>query len=282
MKLNYENVMRDYSEHYGAQFSASHYQVFSTIAQHHFGEWDTVQPIGKEEVFQKTNISKRTIMLVVKTLRDIGIIKAVPSIGGRGKRVVFSLDMDTMKKLHSLETVKKIHRKKYIEKIAIDTVLNQGNNVDERAVENQVPASPVPPASVKRSSSSKPVNKRSSEEHDAFKATYAVFTDKRGEFEPGVKNREVKAIWQLIDKAKAVDPGNWVGLLTRVIAEFYRIKTSDRKEDSFLGKQPFLPSALNSPGIWPRVLENLRSTESKKPTEQDMRTLDLALSAIKG
>jgi DNA-binding transcriptional regulator GbsR (MarR family) len=155
-------------------------------------------------------------------------------------------------------------------------------NIIERAVDDPVPASPVPSASKKRRASSIPKQKKSNEERDAFKAVYAVFEKKRGAFEPGVKSREMKAIWELIDKAKAVESIGWVDLLVKMTSEFCRIKESDRKEDKFLANRPFLPSSLNSPGIWPRVLDNLRETEGRKPTAEDVRLMDLGIAAIRG
>ena len=282
MKLNYENVMREYTENYGNRFSSTCYQLFSVLCLEAWGHYShEPRALSLAEIKSKIGSSVPTVTAAICCLEADGII-FVKRGHGKGKRNTYEISL----KLFESLCKDSLYKESLCKKLCIDKVLSMGNNVDERAVSELVPASPVPTpsatASVKRLSSKPPVNKRSSEEHDAFNGIYAVFTEKRGEFEPGVKGREVKAIWQLIDKAKAVDSINWVGLLKRVITEFYRIKTSDRKEDMFLGQQPFLPSALNSPGIWPRVIENLRQTESKKPTQEDMRLMNVAMAALRG
>ena len=71
--------------------------------------------------------------------------------------------------------------------------------------------------------------------------------------------KEGKAIKQLIREARARDPDHPDIFLLGMIATFQDL----RQTDQFYGKQPFLPSSLNSSGIWDRVL-----TEAQSKNEQ--------------
>ena len=94
-------------------------------------------------------------------------------------------------------------------------------------------------------------------ETQLYHAIKDSFESKYGEFEPGIYGKEGAAIKQLIKKATARSPDNPTAFVKAMCEQFWKLKT----EDPFIGKQPFLPSALNSSGIWPRVLETLRTQE---------------------
>jgi predicted phage replisome organizer len=108
---------------------------------------------------------------------------------------------------------------------------------------------------------------RSEEERDAFTKVFAAFQRKYGTFEPGISKIESIHIWGLIDKARSRDPTHWFDFLKAVISTFWKIK---QNRGDFLSKQPFLPSALNSKGIWPRVLEVMRTETPKELTEAEI------------
>jgi hypothetical protein len=100
--------------------------------------------------------------------------------------------------------------------------------------------------------------KRSDEEVHVFQLLYDVFREKHGaDFEPGIKKKEVLALWQLIDKGKSREPNNLEGFLKALVAQFWIMKKQSR--DKFFNNRPFLPSQLNSSGIYPQVLERVKA-----------------------
>lgn len=283
MKLNYENVMREYAARYGKQLTATCYQLFSIISLEIFGHYkDSLHPLSLAEIKNKIGSSVPTITAAIVCLEAAGVL-VVERGKGKGKKNVYDINLAKIESLYK----ESLYKDSLCKKIGTIHGFKNHINISKRSVEESLEETPtaLPSASppvVKHKPSSKPLPKKSSEEHQAFDAVYFIFTDKRGAFEPGVNGREAKAIWELIEKARVAEPANWIKLLESMVSEFYRIKQSIRSEDRFLGKQPFLPSSLNSPGIWPRVLENLRKTESTKPTAEDARLYDLAADAIRG
>jgi hypothetical protein len=75
-----------------------------------------------------------------------------------------------------------------------------------------------------------------------------AFESKYGDFDNYAK--EGKAIHGLIEKARI--RGDPEVVLPAMIRTFWRLKNG---REEFFQKQPFLPSALNASGIWPRVME---------------------------
>ena len=87
--------------------------------------------------------------------------------------------------------------------------------------------------------------------------------------------KEGKAIKQLIAKSKKRDRENYQELIKAMIKRFWELKTNPR--DKFWYQQPFLPSALNSAGIWDRVLETFREGN---PDDDDGDYLDPEFAAM--
>lgn len=84
----------------------------------------------------------------------------------------------------------------------------------------------------------------------------AAFELQYGDFEPGLHGKEGKAIKQLIAKAtQRAGPEMAGDFLRTAVAKFWQLKQEGRR---LFSDQPFLPSVLNSAGIWPRVLETMR------------------------
>lgn len=70
--------------------------------------------------------------------------------------------------------------------------------------------------------------------------------------------KEGKGVRGLIEKARARFGDDCEAGLISVCAQFWKLKQTG---NAFWKDQPFLPSALNSSGIWDRVLETLRRKE---------------------
>lgn len=89
---------------------------------------------------------------------------------------------------------------------------------------------------------------------DAFESQY-------GEFDPGSYGKEGQAIKGLIAKAETrAGPDLAADFLKTAIARFWQLKQEGQK---LFADQPFLPSTLNSAGIWSRVIETMR--KAKEP-----------------
>jgi len=71
--------------------------------------------------------------------------------------------------------------------------------------------------------------------------------------------KEGKAINGLIKKATSRSPGEEGSMLKEMISKFWVKRCNG---DKFWKGQPFLPSTLNSSGIWDRVLETMRTAET--------------------
>jgi hypothetical protein len=67
--------------------------------------------------------------------------------------------------------------------------------------------------------------------------------------------KEAQGIKGIIAKAKARNPEDPEALVRTMLESFWILKTS---QDRFWSSQPFLPSTLNSAGLWDRVLETKR------------------------
>ena len=74
--------------------------------------------------------------------------------------------------------------------------------------------------------------------------------------------KEGAAIKGIIAKCEARQPGDPAGLAQAMIAKLWELKSSGR--DKFYQAQPFTPSALNSAGIWDRVLEQYRDNSEQE------------------
>jgi len=70
--------------------------------------------------------------------------------------------------------------------------------------------------------------------------------------------KEGAALKGLVKKAKARAPDTASTFLLQMITAFWKLRCNG---DKFWRGQPFVPSALNSSGIWDRVLETLRREE---------------------
>ena len=90
----------------------------------------------------------------------------------------------------------------------------------------------------------------------------AVFESKHGNFDDYPK--EGQNINRLIEKAKARAPDCPDDFMKAVLNAFWKLKQNG---NDFWKGQPFLPSILNSSGIWPRVLESMRTEEIPEPEE---------------
>jgi hypothetical protein len=90
-----------------------------------------------------------------------------------------------------------------------------------------------------------------------FEERQPLRVSKNGEKKPGFDNygKEGKAIHGLIEKARARSPDSPGEFLEAMIQIFEAL----RRTDKFYKGQPFLPSALNSSGIWDRVLSEAQS-----------------------
>ncbi len=78
--------------------------------------------------------------------------------------------------------------------------------------------------------------------------------------------KEGAAIKQLIRESRARDPDNPEIFLFGMIQTFRRL----RMKDSFYQRQPFLPSALNSAGIFDRVLTEAQNAWTQKQAVEDL------------
>jgi hypothetical protein len=83
-----------------------------------------------------------------------------------------------------------------------------------------------------------------------------AFTARNGDTEFNFK-REGPHVLAL--EKKANDRDDPEGFAKAVLVTFWRLTHS---EDKFWRKQPFLPSALNAGGIWPRVLKELENMQA--------------------
>ena len=89
-----------------------------------------------------------------------------------------------------------------------------------------------------------------------------------------MRGREMKALWAIIDRSREYCHDNPFDFARNVVAQFFNIKKNPRKEVRFISDQPALPSALNSNGIWPRVLETMKEAKEKALTDADRVALD--------
>jgi DNA-binding transcriptional regulator YhcF (GntR family) len=283
MKHTFETTVLLYHEFYGEKLSSSCYQLFSTLCIEAWGHYkENIRPLSLADLKTMVRFSVPTITAAIKDLESEGLIKITRG-HGKGKKNVYEINFKKIKSLCKKSLYKESLSKEFLLDTVSENIIISNRSVEESHEETPTALPSASPPAVKPARSSTHIpKKKSSEEKQAFAAVYEVFETKRGPFEPGLVNKEMPAIWKLVSKAQTVSPDNWEDLLVRMLAEFWRIKTSGREQDAFLAKQPFLPSALNSSGIWPRVLENLRSTESKKPTAEDVRLMDIAAAALRG
>jgi uncharacterized protein YdaU (DUF1376 family) len=82
--------------------------------------------------------------------------------------------------------------------------------------------------------------------------------------------KEGQAIKGIITKAKARSLDDPEGFCQAMLEAFWSLKTSG---DKFWSGQPFLPSALNSSGIWDRVLESLRANDPADDMAETLRCM---------
>lgn len=81
--------------------------------------------------------------------------------------------------------------------------------------------------------------------------------------------KEGKAIHAIIKKATEREPDDVEQFIKDMITRLWEMKES---KDKFWSSQPFLPSTLNSVGLWDRVLETFR-TESTEITQEEFDRL---------
>ena len=96
----------------------------------------------------------------------------------------------------------------------------------------------------------------------SFESVYGPFPDYR---------KEGTHIWLLIEKAIKKDPDTPEDYLKAWLGKFRELKL---RGSPFWQKQPFLPSVLNSGGIWPRFLEEYRETRISDDWEELLRKGD--------
>ncbi len=94
------------------------------------------------------------------------------------------------------------------------------------------------------------------EDIELYNAIKDSFESKHGQFDNYPKEGE--AIYGLINKCRIRAPDNPEDFAKQVLETFWQLKQG---RDNYWRGQPFLPSALNASGIWPRVLEEMRETE---------------------
>ncbi len=144
MKLNYENVMREYADHFGKELSPECHQAYSTIAQSFFGHWNDDFLINKNEICAKMKISTRKLVSALRDLAAVQLVFIHASVGGRGKKTGYALNLETMQKLHGLETVQNKQCK--INSVKIGTIHGFSNPIDFKSppvVKSTEPAQPV-------------------------------------------------------------------------------------------------------------------------------------------
>lgn len=107
---------------------------------------------------------------------------------------------------------------------------------------------PLPPAEV-------------STEPTLYKSIESAFLSKTGKFTNYPK--EGKSIKGLIEKAENWAPDNPGEFIKDMITRFYEM----RKDDKFIGKQPFTPSALNSGWLFDRVMIPLENHQDEIPAD---------------
>ncbi len=91
------------------------------------------------------------------------------------------------------------------------------------------------------------------EELKLYNAIKDSFESKHGQFDN--YGKEGKAIKALITKCRIRTPDNPEDFAKQVLETFWQLRQG---RDKYWRGQPFLPSALNASGIWPRVLEEMR------------------------
>lgn len=96
---------------------------------------------------------------------------------------------------------------------------------------------------------------------DLYHRIEQAFIKKSGDFTDWGK--EGRAIKGIIDKAKRRLPEDPTSFAGQMINKFWKL----RQEKSFYAEQPFIPSALNSAGIWDRVLETFREEQPNDDPE---------------
>ncbi len=79
--------------------------------------------------------------------------------------------------------------------------------------------------------------------------------------------KEGKSIKELIKKAEIRYPENPDKFIQAVIEEFYNMTIGN---DRFWKDQPFIPSALNSAGIFDRVIKKIQSEQPIEKTQEDI------------
>ncbi len=101
--------------------------------------------------------------------------------------------------------------------------------------------------------SRKGIRKGKEEDIELYNAIKDSFESKHGQFDNYPKEGE--AIYGLISKCRIRAPDYPEDFAKQVLETFWQLKQG---RDKYWRGQPFLPSALNASGIWPRVLEEMR------------------------
>lgn len=101
------------------------------------------------------------------------------------------------------------------------------------------------------------------QELELYNAIKESFESKHGQFDN--YGKEGVAIKQLIAKCQIRAPDYPKDFAKQALETFWQLKQG---RDKYWRGQPFLPSALNASGIWPRVLEEMRDMASDEFQEK--------------
>lgn len=115
--------------------------------------------------------------------------------------------------------------------------------------------SPVPEKQIK-SKSKKKKPEKSEEDKKLYQEIQKTCESEYGVFES--YKIQGTAINHMIRKAKIRDPGNPGKIIKQVFQAFRELKAG---KEQFWKSQPFLPSVINSEGIWTRLIEKINQDE---------------------
>lgn len=99
-----------------------------------------------------------------------------------------------------------------------------------------------------------------------------------GEWEPPLYGKEGSAIKRLQEYSEKRFPDDPIGFSKEVLETFERLK----RDDPFFEKFPSLPSNVVSKGIWPQVLEAMRTKEVKRKSGKYELTPDDVREIVEG
>lgn len=136
------------------------------------------------------------------------------------------------------------------------------NNTIQNKTSNMGPPSAAPP----------PASLSDPPDDDLYRNIQEAFLSKQPAMRFTNYGKEGKAIKDLIKKARGQSPDNPAGFIHAMLEVFYRLR---RSGDRFWRGQPFLPSALNSSGIFDRVLDQLAESQGDEEIEELLEEVPL-------